>query len=309
MCGWWIITVETMNIVPVCPGQASMSISLARVLLKRSKNVQQYVSICSNEIGISVEELLNYHPERLQETSLLQPIMTAFSLGVYKDFPYDIDYVLGLSLGEIAAWAIAGGISEKEAIHLSSKRGQFMQEAAEKRPGGMVMIRGNQEKCDEILDFGNRFGTVVYAGEHGAKEKIISGDLKSIESILQNYNVQRLPVSGAWHSPLMNMAKTKFQNCFSSLTLQNTRIPIVLNQTGTATRQNTLIQKNIISQLVSPMLWKQCLEFFPDNTLFVTIAFHQVTGKTIQRNSKQKVLNSTSLSAIRAWLGKSNEIS
>lgn len=295
---------EKMNIAAVFPGQASMNVSLARTLLHRSKNVQKYVSFSSSILNYSFEECILHEPKQLRKTSLLQPLMTAISIGAFEDMSIPVDFLLGLSLGEIAALSAAGVLSPFDAIRLSSVRGKLMYESAIKNQGGMLAVRGTEDFCSEVLAYGSQFGSIVCAANYGDREKILSGDHQAIEEIEQKYNVRRLPVSGAWHSPLMRDAQRELQDYISSIPFQNAKTPIVMNSSGSLTQDARQIQKNIVSQLTEPMLWKKSLDIFARKTLFLTIGFHTVTGKLIQRNVRHPVLPATSKSAIKALLRK-----
>jgi [acyl-carrier-protein] S-malonyltransferase len=156
----------------------------------------------------------------LLRTEYLQPALTAVSLGAAAFLlgeGLEPSLVLGHSAGEVGAIALAGHLSFEDACSLSAKRGRVMASIARARPGGMAAVRGSRERAREVVAYGTKAGAIFDAGQTTEETYLVTGDRAALRAAASMEGVSPLPVSGPWHSPLMEQAVAELRPLAESL--------------------------------------------------------------------------------------------
>ncbi len=204
-----------MTKVAFCfPGQGSLEVGMGREIAEAVPEAMDVYRIGSEVTGMDLAQLCFEGPlEELVETEVQQPTLVATSLAILaavRKEGIEPDVVVGHSVGEFAALASVGAMSEGEAIGLVRERGLAMAEAARQRPGAMAAILGLEDHlvetlCRKILGVWpanyNCPGQIVVSGENEAVEECCA----EAESLGARRAI-RLKVSGAFHSPLVGQA-------------------------------------------------------------------------------------------------------
>ena len=204
-----------MTKVAFCfPGQGSLEVGMGREIAEAVPEAMEVYRIGSEATGMDLAHLCFESPlEDLVETEVQQPTLVATSLAILaavRKAGLEPDVVVGHSVGEFAALASVGAMSEGEAIGLVRERGLAMAAAARERPGAMAAILGLEDHlvetlCRKILGVWpanyNCPGQIVVSGENDAVEECCA----EAESLGARRAI-RLKVSGAFHSPLVGHA-------------------------------------------------------------------------------------------------------
>ena len=204
-----------MTKVAFCfPGQGSLEVGMGREIAEAVPEAMEVYRIGSEATGMDLAHLCFESPlEDLVETEVQQPTLVATSLAILaavRKAGLEPDVVVGHSVGEFAALASVGAMSEGEAIGLVRERGLAMAAAARERPGAMAAILGLEDHlvetlCRKILGVWpanyNCPGQIVVSGENDAVEECCA----EAESLGARRAI-RLKVSGAFHSPLVGQA-------------------------------------------------------------------------------------------------------
>jgi [acyl-carrier-protein] S-malonyltransferase len=173
-----------------------------------------------------------------------------------------VDAALGLSLGEVTAYAAAGVFDFATGLRIVAERGQLMQAACEKSVGSMAAVIG--ESRESVAALCAEFG-IEAANFNAPGQIIISGDkLKVGEAVAAGKargmkRVMPLNVAGAYHSRLMEPARAAFEAFLSTLAFRSPSFRVYTNTTGAAVSEPEEIKRALVRQVVSPVLWEDCM--------------------------------------------------
>ena len=173
--------------------------------------------------------------------------------------------VAGHSLGEFSAMVVAGGISFADGLKLVSERANAMQVACELTPSTMAAVLGLENKvveniCSEIDE------VVVPANYNCPGQLVISGSNKGIDIACEKLTeagarrALKLPVGGAFHSPLMEPARTELESAIDNTNFNKGICPIYQNVTASASTNLDEIKENLKKQLIASVMWTQTMQ-------------------------------------------------
>ena len=252
----------------IFPGQGSQFPGMGKDLYDRYGLAKKLFLTADKILGFDISEIIfNGSKDDLKETKITQPAIYIHSVVLSKIMgdKFNPKFVAGHSLGELSALTAIGTISYEDGLKLVSKRAFAMQNACENVPGTMAAILGLEDKiveqvCEEIN------GKVVTANYNCPGQIVISGEIKAVEIAcekLKLLNAKRtlmLPVSGAFHSPLMESAKNEFKNEIELIKFNNPICPIYQNFTASPVFNPFDIKKNLIEQITSPVKWTHTIK-------------------------------------------------
>lgn len=172
--------------------------------------------------------------------------------------------VAGFSLGEIAALTFSGVFGQKDGFSFVCKRGQYMNDAAEKMGGGMAaVLKLSDEKVEEICSHYKQ----VYPVNYNCPGQVsVAGDKAELEPLCKEVTALGgravpLAVSGAFHSPFMREAGAHLQQVISAVPVSAPAVPVYSDYTAALYgAKEDGIRENIIQQVSNPVRWKKILE-------------------------------------------------
>jgi [acyl-carrier-protein] S-malonyltransferase len=173
-------------------------------------------------------------------------------------------FMAGHSLGEFTALAVSGVLDVGETVNLVQRRGELMQEACEQRPGGMAAILGLDHMT--IEEISRETGTYV-SNVNTAEQIVISGDRMAVARALDLATARGakraipLRVGGAFHSALMEPARTGLLEAVSELQFRDPAVPIVANCTGEPLTNADDVKREIIAQISTCVQWKRSMDY------------------------------------------------
>lgn len=247
------------------PGQGSQFPGMGKDLFDRFEIAKEMFQASDEILGFDLSTiLLEGSKEDLQQTKVTQPAIYLHSVITAKVMGIDFqpDAVAGHSLGEFSALTAAGAIDFESGLKLVSKRAEAMQKACNLSEGTMAAVLGLEDNIvEEICQ--QTAGVVVAANYNCPGQLVISGSLDAITSACEDLKAAGarralvLPVGGAFHSPLMEPARTELANAIDSTNFSAPLCPIYQNTTASAVSDPEEIQKNLIAQLTAPVRWTQ----------------------------------------------------
>ncbi|MCB9684858.1 MAG: ACP S-malonyltransferase [Alphaproteobacteria bacterium] len=187
-------------------------------------------------------EILGALEPGLHDTALVQPALVATALAtaaVLEELDVRCELAAGHSVGEVAAWALAGGATAGDAVGLARARGRAMSAAARACGGGMWAVTTVPEPLAD--------GLVVAV--HNPGQTVLSGVGAPPRGAVV------LPTSGPWHSPWMRPAVAPFAAALEALPRRTLRCPLVRGQDGRVTSDDDVARAGLVAQLVSPLGW------------------------------------------------------
>jgi [acyl-carrier-protein] S-malonyltransferase len=208
--------------------------------------------------------------EEIKDTANAQPLIVAASLlGAHALGIKKFAVTSGHSVGEIAAAALSGAITEIDALTLVRTRGVEMAQAAAASPSGMSAILGGDRT--EVLATISALNLVA-ANDNGAGQIVAAGDLQALLSLNENpptgSRVRALAVAGAFHTQFMQPAVEPLRALASAIATHQVGIEVISNKDGQVVTAGTEVLSRIVNQIANPVRWDLCMETL--NSLGVT---------------------------------------
>jgi [acyl-carrier-protein] S-malonyltransferase len=270
------------------PGQASQSVGMGQDLVTAFPAARDLFESSKEVLGFDLPGLCFEGPmEELTETRNAQPAILLHSLAVAKILEDRLElapsYVACHSLGEFSAASAAGVMSAADALRVVRRRGELMFDAGRKVPGTMAAVMGLpidevSAVCRKISEDGSS-GRAVLANVNSAAQLVISGDVAAVGAAgiaLKDAGARRvipLPVSGAFHSPLMSVLQPEFADFIDPIEMKDPVCPVVTNITAGPVDQAPRLREGFVQQLVSPVRWHDSVAWMVEQgvDLFVEV--------------------------------------
>ena len=252
----------------VFPGQGAQFPGMGKDLYDNSSDAKQMFDAANDILGFSITDIMfGEEAEALKQTKVTQPAIFLHSVILAKVLSTNFkpEMVAGHSLGEFSALVSAGYLSYEDGLSLVSKRALAMQKACEKNPSTMAAVLGLENElvekiCNEIEE------VVVPANYNCPGQLVISGSNEGIDIACEKLTqagarrVLKLPVGGAFHSPLMEPARAELEQAIDETNFSNGICPIYQNVTALAITNPEEIKRNLKKQLTSSVLWTQTMQ-------------------------------------------------
>ncbi|XP_076759857.1 malonyl-CoA-acyl carrier protein transacylase beg [Xylocopa sonorina] len=275
------------------PGQGTIKVGMIKKYMQYP-GVMELFDIANEITGYNLLKLCLYGPqEKLNKTEFNQAATVVSSLVALEKIKAESSKVFetcvaaaGYSVGEISSLIFSSAISFEDGIRLVWTRGKAMQLAADKVPQGMLSVLNTpREKvtkaCTEAekwaMDMGIENPICRIAIFLCTDSKILAGHMEALEYIKEHKTqlglnkVSRVPVSGAFHTPLMNPAVKPVFKLLNSIEINEPRCQVYSNYMGAPYKNFKYMKKYILKQMVSPVKWEQCLQSIyqrPEGTPF-----------------------------------------
>ena len=250
------------------PGQGAQFPGMGKDLYKASEEAKALFHQANDILGFNITDIMfGNDAEALKQTRVTQPAIFLHSviMSTVMGSSFKPDCVAGHSLGEFSALVAAKAMRFESGLKLVHQRALAMQEACDEVPGTMAAVLGLddtiiEEVCAKIP------GIVVAANYNCPGQLVISGEKEAIAlacEAMKEAGAKRalpLPVGGAFHSPLMEPAKTKLAAAIENTEIQNPICPVYQNVAAVGITNAATIKENLIAQLTAPVRWSQSVQ-------------------------------------------------
>ncbi len=252
--------------------------------------------------------------EELNVTINTQPCLFACDLAAAKaaqERGIQPDCAAGFSLGEAAAVAFSGMLTEAEAFSMVCKRAELMNEAAQKNPGAMAAVMKLSPQQVETL-----CGPIENAwpvNYNSPKQTVVAASADTIDQVVEAASAQRgravkLAVSGAFHSPLMHSAADGLREYLASVSLREERLPVYANLTAEPYGGDK--KETMAAQCENPVQWQKTIENMIANGVdtFIEVGVGKTLAGLIKKINPEvtvyQIENKEGLDAAAEALGK-----
>lgn len=252
------------------PGQGAQYIGMGSVLAQNFEPAKRMLEYADEVLNFSLSKIMLEGPEEvLKSTDNTQPALFVTSMMVMDLLISEgitCDMVAGHSLGEYSAICAAGGLSFDDALRLVRKRGELMAMAGSRSPGKMAAVVGADDATVEALCVeASQKGVVIPANYNCPGQVVASGSVEGINALVElcgakSIKVVVLPVSGAFHSPLMQFAVDGLVEAISKISFSDLKYPLIANVTAEPVIDGSLLPDLLIRQIVSPVRWNASMQ-------------------------------------------------
>jgi [acyl-carrier-protein] S-malonyltransferase len=252
----------------IFPGQGAQFSGMGKDLYNHSEAARNLFESANEILGFRITDIMfEGTDEDLKQTNVTQPAIFLHSVILAKELKgeFQPDMVAGHSLGEFSALVSAKALSFEDGLRLVSARANAMQKACEIRPSTMAAILGLDDFTVE--DICSRISDVVVPANYNCPgQLVISGTIEGVDKaceLLIQAGAKRalkLNVGGAFHSPLMELARVELQSAIENTEINEPICPIYQNIDAKPYTDVANIKHNLISQLTGAVRWTQTIE-------------------------------------------------
>ncbi|MCG9131330.1 ACP S-malonyltransferase [Candidatus Poribacteria bacterium] len=304
----------------IFPGQGSQQVGMGAELARTYPTAAEVFQEADAALGRALSQLCFEGPEsdlkQTENTQLAILTCSVATLRVLKEFGIVPTAVAGHSLGEYAALVAAEVLDFSDALQLVNARASLMAEAGETQQGTMAAILGMKvEHLQQFCDTTD--GIVNIANYNCPGQLVISGEVDAVNRVVELAKAEigarrcrLLPVSGAFHSPLMVPAQQKFGSVLNSVTMQPPKVDIVMNVTGEFSADAGDIGALLFQQITQPVQWEKTLRTIEKTgiTHFVEVGPGKVLSGLVKRTlPESRVMNVEDVETLSLAAGENGE--
>ena len=290
-----------MSIAFVFPGQGSQAVGMRKGLAANFAAARKVFDEVDAALGDKLSAIMWEGPaERLTLTENTQPALVAVSLAALRvleteagvDIKRDATFVAGHSVGEYSALSAAGALTLADAVRLVRIRGRAMQQAVPVGVGAMAALIGAEfEQAAAIAAEAAQGEVVQAANDNGGGQVVVSGHKGAVEravEIAKAKGVRRammLPVSGPFHSALMQSAADVMADALAKVTIKPPSVPLIANVLAQPTTDPAQIVRGLVAQVTGNVRWRESIAFMARAgvTTFYEIGSGKVLSGLVKR--------------------------
>ncbi len=288
-----------MSTAYLFPGQGSQFVGMGKDHYDSNADFANYVNQANEILGIDLSSIMFDGPEeKLKQTEFTQPAIFLHSVALFKTLNATPDMVAGHSLGEFSALVACGAVQFEDALKIVRRRGELMQQAGTENPGTMAAIIGMEDEAVENIcsEATSATGKEVIAANYNCPgQLVISGYIEAVEKAVEIAKekgarmAMLLPVSGAFHSSLMQPALDGLRDQLEQLEISIPACPIYSNYTADPTTDPEAIRSNLLNQLLNPVRWTQTLQNMIEQgaSSFVEVGPGKVLQGLVKRTNRK----------------------
>lgn len=303
------------NIAFVFPGQGSQSVGAGKDLFENYESAAEIFRKADEACGYDVSKVCFEGPvEDLNRTIYTQPAIMSVSLACLKVFEeisgITPGAVAGHSLGEYAALAAAGVLSEEDSFKLIAKRAYLTDAATKTTEGSMAAILGlSDEVVSEELSKLSKEGVVSAANFNCPGQVVITGEKPLVEKAMELMKARGakraipLAVSGAFHSELMKGAALEFEVFAKDFDFSDAKIPVFENVDGKPIVSGKELKSRLTKQIYSSVMWTKTIENMIKSGIdtFIEVGPGKVLSGLNRKISKEiKIYNVSDVESIKS---------
>lgn len=294
-----------MKLYALFPGQGAQTVGMAKDFIETVPAAKERFAQASEVLGRDLAKICTEGPaENLNATDNCQPALLVSSLVVFEHLEKELGWTVdsyagmaGLSLGEITALVAAGSLDFENGVKLVEARGRFMQEACDVAKSSMTSVIGLERAEAEALadDIRGPGEILVVANINSPTQMVFSGDPNLLEKVAEKVSEMGkkaipLQVAGAFHSDFMKPADSRLAELMADMEFKAPKVPVLSNVDAQNHGDGDSIRNKLSCQIVSPVLWNECMQTLPDEAVCYELGVGKVlTGLMRKINRAIKI--------------------
>ena len=292
----------------VFPGQGSQSVGMLSDVINEFPEAKKTLDEADSILGFALSEMILSGPaEALNSTNNTQPALVAVEVALWRSLGGRVaaEVMAGHSLGEYSALVCAGALTFESALKLVRRRGELMQIAVPDGVGAMAAILNMEDDAVERICVEQAQGQVVQPANYNSPgQLVIAGNKEAVERAVvacKEAGARRamlLPVSGPFHSALMEPAASKFEEYLKGFEIVSPSVPVLQNASNQIETDAERIRNNLVAQVASPVRWTQTVQLLADSGVETLVEIGP--GKVLTGLNKRiaKGLNNVSINSV-----------
>lgn len=259
------MSTETSTLAVLFPGQGSQEKGMGRDLAEAKSQAMELWTMAEKACGLPLREIYwDGDDAAMADTRALQPAMTAMTLSLWFEVRSKIAPLglAGHSLGEYAALTASGALSVPQALELVSLRGKLMAECGGTGGAMAAVLRMSLADIEAVVNkAAEQTGKVILVANYNSPgQYVISGDKEAVDkaaALCKEFKgrAMPLPVSGAFHSPLMAEAAAELSKALAKADMSDPKIPVYMNASGQAAKGSDGVREMLGRQMTSSVRW------------------------------------------------------
>ncbi len=297
-------------------GQGAQYPGMGKEIYDEFDEAKEVYDKANDILGFNISDIcFNGRKDELNKTSICQPAILITSIAILTIVKNrcngkfaDCVVTCGLSLGEYTSHVFAGSIAFEDAVRLVHMRGQFMQEACEQNPGGMLAVLGLADKeIEDICEQSKSAGEICLANYNSPGQVVVSGELNLLDDVKSAVKEKggravKLRVDGAFHSKLMNSAKERLREEIDKVNISRAQVPVIANVNGEYVSEPDEIRSALVEQLDNSVLWTQSMQKIIKNGVNEFYEFgpgNVLSGLLLKIDSSKEIKSIESIQSIK----------
>lgn len=252
------------KIALIFSGQGAQYTGMGKEICENSKAAKAVFDMADSIRPNTSNQCFSGDISELSITANTQPCVFTVDLAVARaveELGIKVDCVSGFSLGEIAALAFSGMLSDEEAFKLVCKRGELMDKAAKANPGAMLAVM--KLPADEIEKICSQFEDTYPVNYNSPAQTVVATKEENVDALIEAFSnakgrAKRLAVSGAFHSPFMAEAAEGLMEYMEKVEFNEPNIPLYSNYTAKPYEGD--YKALVKAQVENPVKWQTIVE-------------------------------------------------
>ena len=282
----------TARLAILCPGQGGQHPGMFDLALSDPAAAAALAGWGVERAAGLAPQALPASPEALHDNRVAQPLVVAATLAVWQALRADLPapaLVAGYSIGELAAYAVAGMLAPADVVGLAAQRAALMDACVEPhRPHGMLAVSGLAETALQALLPAGALHIAIDTGEASFIVAGLRDALTELEASceIRGVHAARLPVKVASHTPLMQAAARKFRPLIDAATWSEPAFPLLAGTSGNAVYQRGQALHALTEQIEKRIRWSACMDAIAEAG--ITVALELGPGSALSRMLRER---------------------
>ena len=308
---------KNMKINLMFPGQGAQFTGMGLDFCKEFKDYEMLLTKAASVSGIDLIKILE-DESSLNETENAQIAIFTMSYGIASLLSKEgiqADQVLGLSLGEYGALTYAGALEPEDTIRILKRRSSLMQSAAKEKKGFLAAV--SFMELDQVEESVRNLPGVYISNYNSPKQTLVGGEESRKEEFEESIRahggkkITYLPVSGAFHTPLMEEAATHFHEYLNDFRIMNPRVSVLSNYKGHFYQGEDDFRGILTNHIDHPVKLSDCLNrlYSIDEDVHILLGPGKALGSIIKQNKlKGRVYSINSVEEFNSTVKELKEI-